>query len=243
MRLASVLVASSMMLVACADPPDPGDQRPLSDQPAAVADVAEIVCEANGAIRLLEPSVRVQPDGLHVRLKVSLDEPVQLDGARLDEPLKPGATDVVTVNPPGPLTLACWPISQLESSSFEPERVELEVLDPDGIYVSEELECLPGDEQGAAWTTDYGAQGPDIDPPITPEQAKAVLQGLEPGDLVSCTGYPERPGDRIAVTRGGRTIASMFFSHEPDGIDSHAGEICAGEPVFPPVIQDEMEHG
>jgi hypothetical protein len=231
-----------MMLVACAEAPSPGNQGPLYGQPAAIRDVAQVVCEADGRIRLLEPSVRAQPDGLHIRVDVSLDEPVQLDGPWLDEPLQPGAADVVTVNPPGPLKLACWPVSQLESSSFEPERAELEILDPEGIYVSEELECLPGDEPGA-WTTDYGAQGPDIEPPITPAQAEAVLDGLEPGDLVTHAGYPKRPGDRIAVTRDGRTITSMLFSHEPDGIDSHAGEICAGEAVLPPVIQEEIDHG
>jgi hypothetical protein len=242
MRLASTVVAGSLMLVVCADPASPGDQASVNGPLAVIPDVAQVVCETDGAIRLLEPSIRAQPDGLHIRVDVSLDEPVQLSGPWMDEPLPPGTTNVVTVNPPGMLTLACWPISQLESSSFEPERVELEILDPEGIYVSEELECLPGDEPGA-WTSDYGARGPDIEPPITPAQAEAVLDGLAPGDLVTFTGYPERPGERIAVTRDGRTIASMLFSHEPDGIDSHAGEICWRGAVLPPVIQEEMEHG
>ena len=123
-----------------------------------------------------------------------------------------------------------------------PEEEELEVIDPAGIYVNEELECLPGDDPGA-WTSEFDEHGPDVEPPITPEQAEAVLSRLEPGDLVTYTGYPERPGKRIAVTRDGRTIASMLFSHEPGGIDSHAGEICAGEGVYPPLIQDELEHG
>jgi hypothetical protein len=224
--------------VACADPPDPADQRPLSDQPTAVADIAEVVCEADGAIRLLEPSVRVRPDGLHVRVEVSLDEPVHLDGPWLDEPLQPGATDVVTVNPPGPLTLACWPVSQLESSSFEPERAELEILDPDGIYVSEELECLPGDDT-AGWTTDWVPPGPDRDPPVTPAEARSVLEGLEPGDALAYAGYPERPGDQIAVERGDRTIAIMSFYRDGDTVDSGDGGICEREAVLPSRMVEE----
>ena len=177
-----------------------------------------------------------------MHVDVSLDEPVRVDGLWFDREVQPGGTDLVTVNPPGALRLACWPVSQLESSSFLPEEEELEVIDPAGIYVNEELECLPGDDPGA-WTSEFDEHGPDVEPPITPEQAEAVLSRLEPGDLVTYTGYPERPGKRIAVTRDGRTIASMLFSHEPGGIDSHAGEICAGEGVYPPLIQDELEHG
>jgi hypothetical protein len=200
------------------------------------------VCEPNGVIRLARPSVTVQRDGLHVHVDVRMDEPVLVDGLWVDGQVQPGKNDLVTVNPPGTLTLACWPVSQLESSSFEPERAELEVLDPEGIYVSEELECLPGDDPGA-WTTDFDEHGADVEPPITPEQAEAVLSRLEPGDLVTYTGYPERPGKRIAVTRGGRTIASMVFSHTPDGIDALDGEICSVEAAIPPLVQEELAHG
>ncbi len=101
---------------------------------------------------------------------------------------------------------------------------------------------MPGDDPGA-WTTDYDEHGADVDPPITPEQAEAVLSRLKPGDLVTYTGYPGRPGKRIAVTRDGRTIASMVFSHTPDGIDALDGEICSVDAAIPPVIQEEIEHG
>jgi hypothetical protein len=241
-KLAPIFVASLIVMAACADAPAPSDEGPPNGVGTPLPDVAEIVCEPDGVMRLRQPSVSVQPDGLHVHVDVSLKEPVHVDGLWLDEEVQPGETDLVTINPPGKLTLACWPVSQLDSSSFEPERAELEVLDPDGVYVSEELECLPGDDPGA-WTTDFDEHGPDIEPPIMPEQAEAVLSRLEPGDLVTYTGYPERPGKRIAVTRDGRTIASMVFSHEPGGIDAHDGEICSVDAAIPPVIQEEIEHG
>jgi hypothetical protein len=231
LKVIPALVVGSMILIGCADPPEPTDEGP-PNEPATVPDVAEIVCEDDGVIRLLEPSVRAQPDGLHLRVEVSLDEPVQLDGPWLDEPFQPGATDFVTVNPPGQLTLACWPISQLDSSSFEPERAELEILDPEGIYVSEELECLPGDDT-AGWTTDWVPPGPDRDPPVTLAEARAVLERLEPGDVVAYAGYPERPGEHIAVERDDRTIGIMLFHRDGDTVDSGDGGICEGEAVLP----------
>lgn len=236
MKLAPVLVACSFILIACADPPEPTDESLQNSQTDVAQDVAEVVCEAGGAIRVLDPRVRAQPDGLHVRVEVSLDGPVQLDGLWLDEPVQPGRTDVVTLNPPGTLTLACWPVSQLESSSFEPDRAELAVLDPDGVYVSDQLECLPGDET-AGWTVDFDENGPDIEPPITPLEAEAALRRLEPGDLVARAGYPEGGDDHIAVVRGGRTIAVMLFFHGQDGIESYDGGICKSEAVLPPGIE------
>lgn len=242
MRLVSAVVSGLIVMAACAEHPAPSDEGPPNGVGTPLPEVAEIVCEPDGVIRLARPSVTVQQDGVHVHVDVRMDEPVLVDGLWVDDQVQPGETDLVTVNPPGTLTLACWPVSQLDSSSFEPERAELEILDPGGVYVSEELECLPGDDPGA-WTTDFDEHGPDVEPPITPEQAEAVLSRLEPGDLVTYTGYPGRTGKRIAVTRDGRTIASMVFSHEPDGIDAHDGEICSVEAAIPPLIQEEVEHG
>lgn len=231
-----MLVASSVMLITCADPPGPYDEDPQNGQPVAAPDVAEIVCEPDGVIRVLRPTVDVRPDGVHVHVDVRLDEPVVIDGLWLGPRVQPGETDLITINPPGRLTLACWPVSQLESSAFEPEKAELEVLDPQGLYVSEELRCLPGDDT-AGWTVDFDERGPDVEPPITPEEAEAVLSRLEPGDRVTYAGYPEQPGEHIAVVRDGRTIALMLFFHGRDGIESYDGGICEGEAVLPPGIE------
>lgn len=231
MKLVPAFVASLIVMGACGDAPAP-IEGPPNGVGTPLPEVVEIVCEDDGVIRLLQPSIAIQLDGLHVHIDVRIDEPVLVDGLWLDEHVRPGESDLVTINPPGPLALACVPVSQLESSSFEPQRTELEVLDPDGIYVSEELECLPGDET-AGWTTDFDEHGPDIEPPITPEQAESVLRRLEPGDQVTYAGYPERPGKHIAVTRDGRTIAVMLFFHGQHGIESYDGGICEGEAVLP----------
>ncbi len=76
----------------------------------------------------------------------------------------------------------------------------------------------------------YGTRS---DPPVTPTEARAVLERLEQGDVVAYAGYPERPGYQIAVERDGRTIAVMWFYRDGAGVDSDDGGICEGEAVLP----------
>jgi hypothetical protein len=60
-----------------------------------------------------------------------------LNGLGLD--VDPGLTQTVSTTPPGTIGVACWPFSQHGPGS-EPPTQRLEVLDPDGIYVSPYLE-------------------------------------------------------------------------------------------------------
>jgi hypothetical protein len=232
MSAVRILVLGMLVVTACAEPLPPTDSVPTGAPPS----VAQLICEPDGRTRVVTPEARVQPDGIHVHVQVLLDEPVVLDGLWLDRRVGPGEADIVTLNPPGVIDVACWPVSQLDSESFEPVRVEIRMMDPNRIYVSEELDCLAGDDT-AGWTTDFGARGPDIEPPITSMQAEAILSGLEAGDAVNYVGYPEDPLREIAVVRDGRTIAVMSFMHVGGELDSYDGGICEGEPILPPGIE------
>jgi hypothetical protein len=80
---------------------------------------------------------------------------------------------------------------------------------------------------------------PDRDPPVTPAEAGSVLERLEPSDVLTYAGYPERPGHEIAVERDGCTIAIMWFYRDGDTVDSDDGEICEGEAVLPSRMVEE----
>jgi hypothetical protein len=235
-KLAPAFVASLIVIGACADGPAPPEEGPPDVAGTPFPEVAELVCEADETTRILTPSVVVQADGLHVHVDVLLGEPAQIDGVWPHPRIRPGERDFVSSMPPGSYEIACWPVSKLDSASFEPTRRRIEILDPDDIYVTQELECLPGDET-AGWTVDFDEHGPDVEPPITAEQAGTALRRLEPGDRVTHVGYPDRPDDHIAVVRDGRTIAAMLFFHGQDGIESYAGGVCASEAVLPPGIE------
>jgi hypothetical protein len=230
------------MSIACAESPEPTDDGPPNGAGTPLPEVAEIVCEPDGATQVLTPEVVVQSDGVHIHVNVLLEEAAFLDGFRwvgIGPKIQPGERDLVTTDLPGSIDVACRPESQRDSESFEPGTAALDILDPEGLYVSEELECLPGDDT-AGWTTDWAPPGPDRDPPVTPAEARSVLERLEPGDLVAYAGYPERPGYQIAVKRDERTIAIMWFYRDGETVDSDSGGICEGEAVFTSAM---VEHG
>jgi len=231
------------MWMACADPPEPTEEGPPNVPVTSLPEVAEVVCQADGATDVLTPEVVVQSDGVHVHVDVLLGEAVFLDGFRwvgTGPKIQPGERDLVTTDLPGSIDVACRAESERNSESFEPTTAVLDILDPEGLYVSEELACLPGDDT-AGWTTDWAPPGPDRDPPVAPAEARSVLEGLEPGDVLAYAGYPERPGYQIAVERDDRTIAIMWFYRDGDTVDSDAGGICEREAVLPSRMLEEQE--
>ena len=84
-------------MAACAESPAPSDEGPPNGVGTPLPEVAEIVCEPDGVIRLARTSVTVQRDGLHVHVDVRMDEPVLVDGLWVDDQVQPGETDLVTI--------------------------------------------------------------------------------------------------------------------------------------------------
>jgi hypothetical protein len=114
--------------------------------PAAVADTARIICEADGMTSVLTPEVVAKRDGVHLVIDNRLDEPASLIGG-FGFDVEPGVSNRTAQTGPGDRALACWPFS--DHRGDEPALVPLRVLDPESLYVPPaELDC-PGEMQWA----------------------------------------------------------------------------------------------
>lgn len=216
-----VILVLAGSLIGCADP------APVADDPipADVAPVARIVCEADGSTTVETPSVRAQPDGVHVRVVSHLDEPASVNGWGFD--VDPGASRWTFGMHPGVSETACWPFS--DHGKAEPATQPIEVLDPDGLFVDGELDCAGGQSMG--WVADYATPPDESPPPISLEEARAELTGLEPGDEVRYAGYPDDPAPSVIVVRDGRVIAGVGFARSAGEWSAPGGQVCEEEGV------------
>jgi hypothetical protein len=203
-KLAPLLVACSITLIACADPPEPIDEGPQNGQPEAAPDVAEIVCESDGSTTVLTPQVLAQPDGVHVHILSHLDEPAEI--IDLGHDVDPGETQWVSHAPPGTIETACNPFSHHDSGEAPP-TTPVEILDPDGLYLDGELEC---GFLGTVWsmTGDF-AEAPREGLVAPLDDARAAIGGLGNSDEVRYAGYPSSGDRQVVVVRDGSVVASF----------------------------------
>jgi hypothetical protein len=137
-------------------------------------------------------------------VRSDLNEPASINGLGMD--VDPGVTESVTTTPPGRLAVACWPFS--EHGSQEPPTQMLTISDPEGLYVSSELECPPGDEGMWGEVLDYAS--PVKGSYASPIDAAAThLRSLEPTDELRQAGYPEQQSTPVIVVRDGDVVASV----------------------------------
>lgn len=175
------------------------------------ADVARIVCEADGSTSAPTPEVVPLRDGVHVVVDNRLDESASLNGLGFD--VEPGMSEWTLQIGPGDHALACWRFSD-HGGGDEPDTVSLRILDPEGLYVAPfELEC-PSDEQ---WSEISDVARPTSG--IAHDPVEAVRRSstdLEPGDVVSehRSGYPQADVEGTTVTRSrdGRVVAIFSLS-------------------------------
>jgi hypothetical protein len=220
-RMGRALATTLVMLVACADAPGPGQDGPANGVPAGIPDVVEIVCEADGSTTVRTPQVIVQPDGIHVHLVSRLDEPASVNGFGFD--IEKGETTHVTGRAPGVIQAACWPFSR-HGSGEEPPTSTIEVLDPEGIYVSGEIECT-GTRSGLI--ADFFKEPLDAGP-VPLDVARGEIRGLRPEDEVVHLGYPERRDRAVAVARDGAIVATFnFVTFDGERWHVASNEICS----------------
>jgi hypothetical protein len=183
---------------ACAN--EPSEAAPTG---SSATSTVRIVCEADGSTTLLTPEVHVRPDGFTLRVRSDLNEPASINGFGMD--VDPGATESVTTTPPGRLEVACWPFS--EHGSQEPPTQTLTISDPEGLYVSADLECPSGDD--GAWTDVLDYASPVKGSFASPIDAAAEYLSLEPTDELRQAGYPEQQSAPVIVVRDGDVVASV----------------------------------
>jgi hypothetical protein len=202
-------MCSTIALAACADrSPAAGPSPP---------GVATIVCDETGTT-VETPSVRAQPDGVHVVVdnRTGVDPGFSArfaDGRGLGDNAPPGTSEHVLDAPPGTLEIGCY---TGEHGSGEPDLRALEVVDVDGLYRSIELDC----ESMSSGVSDYapGAEGEAGDPVDLARAAfEGATGGLEPDDVVERAGYPEWDEPIVRLVRAGAVVATVRYRAADDG--------------------------
>jgi hypothetical protein len=214
-------MCSTIALAACADrSPAAGPSPP---------GVATIVCDETGTT-IETPSVRAQPDGVHVVVdnRTGVDPGFSArfaDGRGHGDNAPPGTSEHVLDAPPGTLEIGCY---AGEHGSGEPDLRALEVVDVDGFYRSTALDC----ESSSGGVIDYvpGAEG-EVGDPV--DLARVVFEEstgrLEPDDVVERAGYPEWDEPIVRLVREGEVVATIrYFEADGGGWLRDTTSMCDG---------------
>ena len=199
-----------VVLGACADTGSTVSQSSPSPS-RGIPSRLDIVCHADGSTELQNEEVQASPDGVHIRVDNRAGESVSINGAGLD--FAEGVTEQVASSAPGELKVACWPGSM--HAGPEPDRLAIQIHDPESYWIPSELEC-PKDELVASATLDYvsdsvGTKGDPV------EIAREKVKGIEADDGILTVGYREAEYRQVAVERDGVTIALLSYSPAQEG--------------------------
>jgi hypothetical protein len=209
-RFTLLSLVSAFALAACGS----GTPSAPEDEPdPLLPDLARVICEPDGT-RVETPSVKPQRDGLHIEVvnETGAHRTLSLltaDGGGMGTGTPPGTSTQIVALGPGTLSVACT------DPAVEPEGGEtLEVVDEDGIWVSDRLDCP---EQFSS-VADYvpGARGETSDPL---EAARKAVEGygLDPGDVFEPAGYPDAETVRVRLVRGGEPVAVVTLVDDGTG--------------------------
>jgi len=205
-----------IVLVGCAS------SVPVSTQPEAdswnssvgsvEAEAADIVCDRD-AVLLSTRAVRAHVDGVRVVVRNpggawGFDlHPLSYEyGSAMGDVLRDAPADETWPLPPGDVTVACLP--NAHSSYFDPEArtATFRVVDPDGLYVPEELACGLGEQYRIRIDTAEGEE---------PATVFRRVPGVLPTDELRKPAYPRtrliwptfivfREGEAVARISGPR---------------------------------------
>jgi hypothetical protein len=211
-RLAALLVALALALAGCGTAEEPAD--PAEPATAAAAATAVVVCGADGA-SVATPEVAAGRNGVRVEIRNETDAErvvhVQSAGLVQGEGFPVGTHTRVWALPPGPATVTC---DETAGDPGEEDGAAFEVVDPDGLWVSTELDC---DEVSVAMP-DYEAGTPGS----KGEPADVVRSGtdvpLEESDVVEPAGYPGlEDAPVVRIVRDGRVVGTVTLMPTEDG--------------------------
>lgn len=207
-RLTVGLMGAVLLVAGCGSEPEPAGR--VSDGPPVVNELA-VTCAEDGSTEVADSEVTVQADGLHVRMDNLTGEPVSMNGLGWD--FSEGVSTEALPVPPGPIGIACWPYSKHEGG--EPPLTDISVLDPNGLWVDPELECIVGPESNVIFDHLFASPGEKGDPV---EIARGVLHDLENDDVVERAGYPdEKQRVTVRVQREGKTVVAVHLDLAENG--------------------------
>ena len=179
--------------------------------------VGRVVCQNGTSVPT--PLVRVQPDGVHLRVdnrtgagRLVYRQEDETSARELHD-APPGISGTVSLEAPGEWRVVCTPppLYPQEDSPW----VELEVVDPDGLWVSDQPEC-------DVVTSTHPDYFEDLPRGHTGDLLKAArrevpewMEDPQPEDVVEAAGYPEGRIPQFRVVRDGRVVA--VASYRDDG--------------------------
>lgn len=213
-------VLAAMALASCASP---------ADLTRNATDTASVVCEASGT-RTQPEAVRANADGIHLSID-NLTERRMFLYYRIGDDIRPvgelrvGSTTAVVTAAPSNWDLVC-----VAPSAYPDEGdtwAALSVLDPEGVWVSDVLDCdriaasHPDYREDFEGGTPQGQEGDPIELARDPITGAAFT--ILADDVLERAGYPAADPVLVRVLRDGRTVAIGSF--QPDG---HGGWIDRG---------------
>jgi hypothetical protein len=217
MRVLLAMLVIGLAVAGCgearAEPPATAPSSPSGSLP----DVAVVDCTADGTT-LATPSVRPQPDGIHVELRHQSGDPATLSTDQ-GGGWKPG-DDIVLTAPPGDVRMGC--MTDADWNADPPDQrgwVALHVDDPDHVWVDDRT---VGDRcSGSA--IDYGAEARGVPLAELPASAHKAFHDVQPDDVVGPAGYPrQQPVEYRLVHDGEVRAVARYFD------DGHGGWLLEG---------------
>jgi hypothetical protein len=213
MRVACAIAL--VVLAGCAEEtarPQLGEGRPVA------APFVEIVCTNDGGTRLWTPVVEVQPDGVHLDIENRAGEQASIDGFHLD--VGQGRHKEVVRTPPGRMKVACNPFSRHKSEA-KPVKYDLRLVDPEGHWVSTELEC---ESDSVVATTSYAPLSIGDEDPA--EAVQEMVKGLKPDDVVELGGYLQADVPAVRIVRGSKVVGVIGLVETDDGLGIEGTSSC-----------------
>jgi hypothetical protein len=223
----ALLVAVGGSLAAYAALRDDGDRLPgIADGTSPTDLPTAVLLTCDGQTTTLDtPQVRPQADGIHIVITNTSGIDLALEiRDRAGENATPGRREVVWPGEPGTFELRCVdPADAAAAALPEGGYVEVEVLDPEGIYVPTELAC----DEVSGWYADFAPDAVGVADPVA--GARDAHEWIRPDDVVELAGYPESETKLVRVVRDGEIVAVLeSFRSGPDEWLETSGNACAG---------------
>ena len=198
-------VAVLLLGTACGRP----NLAPPVEAAETTPQVVEVTCDGSST-KVANSVVKPQPDGVHFDIVNSSGADLSFQwafsgGGGGDNAPEQKGTLVVPMPPPGG-TVDCSPAASASEPS-EAQGVMIKVVDPDGLWTSDSLECPDGSQVTGSGSVE--AHDSNEGDPV--EIARAEFHGLEPNDVVERAGYPESSERKVRVVRDGRVIAMAEY--------------------------------
>lgn len=192
-----------------------------SHTPGATAsplpDVADIVCDGTSTV-VLTPEVRPQRDGAHFRVDNRTGESLAFDIGTAGTSAEPGLHEIDGgkgwPEAPGTITVRCT--DPQHDGGDRSGYVTLTLVDSDGIWIPDQLEC-PAGAGSFGGNTDYtnydhGQMGQLLD-----LASEYLRRDIEPGDEVKQVGYPDAENPEVGVVRDGHLLVVAHYVRTRDG--------------------------